>query len=318
MRRKLIRSFMMLFLVCSISGCSNETVEEWADQTMENVIENAESQGIHIDVPLNTGTETASASEEETTDNTGEKIRYAVGETVSMVADNSAEINVTVIDWGNYYDRNTNENLLYVSYTVENIGTQDINISDGMFNVYADDYSVDFAYPIDVDDSSILVTLSSGRKMDSTFYAKINPDTTNNLEVEYGNIIIVLKGQNESVQIENVPASSSADTGNTAVSETTANVSIYDSAGMYVADGQTMSVSIYSEETEDGSVGNMVWTHTATETTIEVILYKESDNIATFTLSGIDYKVEFFADGAVWYDVNNNMTQFEKTESYQS
>lgn len=100
--------------------------------------------------------------------------------------------------------------------------------------------------------------------------------------------------------------------------EVTSSVSVYDAAGMYVADGQTMSVSIYSEETEDGSVGNMVWTHTATETTIEVILYKESDNIATFTLSGIDYKVEFFADGAVWYDVNNNMTQFEKTESYQS
>ena len=103
-----------------------------------------------------------------------------------------------------------------------------------------------------------------------------------------------------------------------AVAEASNNVSVYDAAGMYVADGQTMSISIYSELTDDGSVGNMVWTHNATGATDEVILYMYSDNIATFTLNNIDYKVEFFADGAVWYDAGNNMTQFVKTESYQS
>lgn len=319
MRRKLIRSFMMLFLVCSISGCSNETVEEWADQTMENVVENAESQGIHIDVPSNTGTESSDVDKEEVADNTAGKNKYAVGETVNMMADNSAEISITLTEWGKHYDSTTNEEFLYVSYAVENIGNEDITVGDGMFDVYADDYSVNQGYPLNVDSTDNLsVDLSAGRKMDSRFYAEINPDTVTNLEVECGDVIWVLKEAASKVTSEDIPVDSNTDIEKGDSSDLTANVSIYDSAGMYVADGQTMSVSVYSEETEDDSVGNMVWTHTATETTIEVILYKESDNIATFTLSGIDYKVEFFADGAVWYDVNNNMTQFEKTESYQS
>lgn len=96
------------------------------------------------------------------------------------------------------------------------------------------------------------------------------------------------------------------------------SVSVYDASGMYVAVGQTMSVSIFTDVTEDDSVGNMVWTNEDIGTTDTVILYKYSDSIATFTLNGIEYKVEFSTDGAVWYDTNNNMTQFVKTESYQS
>lgn len=100
--------------------------------------------------------------------------------------------------------------------------------------------------------------------------------------------------------------------------ETAAYVSVYDAAGMYVADGQTMSISIYSEFSDDGSVGNMVWTRTATGTEESVTLYISSDYTAVFTLNNIDYKIDFLADGAVLYDSDNNVTQFQKTESYQS
>lgn len=177
MRRKAAGCFIALFVLCMISGCSEETIEEMAEETMEDIEKHAESQGITIDE-----------------DGSGEKYRHNVGEAVSMITDNSAEINVTVTEWGNYYDVNTNENLLYVSYAVENVGTQDAYISDGMFDIYADDYGVDFAYPLDAENSNTMgMTLSAGRKSESTFYAKVAPDTVNSIEVEYGDVIFVLK-----------------------------------------------------------------------------------------------------------------------------
>lgn len=100
--------------------------------------------------------------------------------------------------------------------------------------------------------------------------------------------------------------------------ETTAYVSVYDAAGKYVADGQTLSISIYSEFSDDGSVGNVVWTHIATGTEESATLYTDSEHAVVFTLNNIDYKLDFFADRAVLYDMDKNVTQFQKTESYQS
>lgn len=230
---------MASVILCSVSGCSNETVEEWVDQTMENVVENAESQGIHIDVLSNTGTESSDVDKEEIADNTAGKNKYAVGETVNMIADNSAEISITLTEWGKHYDSTTNEEFLYVSYSVENIGNEDITVGDGMFDVYADDYSVNQGYPLNVDSTDNLsVDLSAGRKMDSRFYAEINPDTVTNLEVECGDVIWVLKEPAKKAQAEDIPTDLAADA---------EDIDSVDLAGRYVGDYATFYMNMYTD-----------------------------------------------------------------------
>lgn len=96
-------------------------------------------------------------------------------------------------------------------------------------------------------------------------------------------------------------------------------ISVYDAAGRYESDSLSLSVSIYSEETEDNSVGIMEWTDHSTGETGETILYKNTDFIAVFEWEGISYYMSFTENGAAWCDLlNTPVMQFEKTESYQS
>ncbi len=310
MRRKMMTCFMIIFIPCFVSGCSNKTIKKWSDQVKDDIVKDAESQGITIDIPSNDEKEKTIIDGDETTGNIAEKNRYSVGEPVSMIANNSAEVNVTITEWGNYYDTYTQESLLYVSYIVENTGTQDFVSSDSMFTVYADNYNINFAYPLDADDSDGLgTTLSPGRKLKSVFYAKINPNTVSNLELEYGDVIFVLKEQNEE------------DTDTTEKPEVMEQTAwgLQDVSGKYVSGTQTVSISIYTEISDDGSIGTLEWSNNATEEAEITVLYEYSAYSVVCNLKGIDYRIVFSENEANWYDEDNTLVNvFEKTESYQS
>ena len=117
--------------------------------------------------------------------------RHHVGETVTFAADNGGEISVTLTDWGSTFD-GIDQTVLYVSYMIENIGTESVSVGPGLFNVYADDYSIEKTSVLNGAESHY-ADLSAGRKTDGTFYAAINPEDAAVIEVECGGSVFVLK-----------------------------------------------------------------------------------------------------------------------------
>lgn len=96
-------------------------------------------------------------------------------------------------------------------------------------------------------------------------------------------------------------------------------VSVYDAAGRYVEGTKTIAVSIYSDETEDGSVGNMEWSDSESGESEVIILYQASDSDVTCTLGGTEYRITFCTNDAFWYDMSGNLvSHYIKTESFQS
>lgn len=96
-------------------------------------------------------------------------------------------------------------------------------------------------------------------------------------------------------------------------------ISVYDAAGRYESDSLSLSISIYSEEAEDASVGVMAWKDCETGKMGEAILYKNTNSIVAFEWKGMSYYMSFTENGAIWCDLSDALImQFEKTESYQS
>lgn len=64
--------------------------------------------------------------------------RLQIGDTVTLWMDNGGKINVTLTDWGSKYN-GFDGTVLYVSYTIENVGKENVTVGPGLFDVYADD-----------------------------------------------------------------------------------------------------------------------------------------------------------------------------------
>lgn len=95
-------------------------------------------------------------------------------------------------------------------------------------------------------------------------------------------------------------------------------VSVYDAAGRYAEGTKTVAISIYSDETEDGSVGNMEWSDSESGESEIIILYQASDSDVTCTLDGTEYRITFCTNDALWYDMSGNLvSHYIKTESFQ-
>lgn len=122
--------------------------------------------------------------------------RYNIGDTVTYQVGDFGEIKVTLTEWGSKYDE-IEGILLYADYTIENTGTEKVSVGGDMFEVYADDYHVEQDYL--QDDTILIVDLPSGRKVNGTFYAYVNPDNAETIEVECYDSIFILKDGNSDV-----------------------------------------------------------------------------------------------------------------------
>lgn len=95
-------------------------------------------------------------------------------------------------------------------------------------------------------------------------------------------------------------------------------ISIYDAAGRYAEGSKEMAVSIFSDETEDNSVGVMEWSDSAAGTNEIATLYRASDTEVSCTFSGMEYRIAFYANDALWRDASGNLVNhYVKTESFQ-
>ncbi len=97
----------------------------------------------------------------------------------------------------------------------------------------------------------------------------------------------------------------------------TDTVSVYDVAGRYVEGANAITISIYSDETEDGSVGNMEWLDSESGKSEVIILYRVSESDVICTLGGTEYRITFCTNDALWYDMSGNLVNhYVKTESF--
>ena len=183
--------------------------------------------------------------------------RHQIGESVAFVTDNGGEISVIFTDWGSKFD-GIDKTVLFVSYTIENVGKESVSVGPGLFDVYADDYSIAKTSVLGGTDDSHYVDLSAGRKTDGTFYADINPENADVIEVECGGSVFVLK------DVSMVGSSATAlDENNLGDVSIPSDIKVDDSSiepdmlsGSYggMMGQSTLSLSIYSSQ-EEGETG---------------------------------------------------------------
>lgn len=175
---KFKKTALLLALVLCIgglNGCGSSTEETYSD--------NVES--------VEDGTESEETEETVETDS-----RHHIGDSVDFESDDGGTIRVTLTDWGSA-DDGLGSSVLAVKYMIENTGTTSVRVGPGLFSVYADDYSIEQTY-LNSEDSHT-ADLSGGRKMDGIFYAKINPNDAQVIEVECGGSVFVLKDGGDAV-----------------------------------------------------------------------------------------------------------------------
>lgn len=224
----------------------------------------------------------AETSKQETESEKTVDDRYRIGETVTFGTDSGGLLKVTLTDWGSTFD-GFDETVLYVEYIVENIGKENVRIGPGMFEVYADDYSIGSAFVLDGDEGHY-VNLSPGRKTAGTFYVGIDPEDASVIEVEHGDAIFVIKDDSMDAMPDenirdnvNIPSDMQSDA---------EPIDKHELSGYYggMMGQSTLSISIYSsqEENEMG-IGNA-------EIYVEGGQYSYNGQI--FELATNSYKVE--------------------------
>ncbi len=162
-----------------------------------------------------TGEETGSMTE------SSEGGRYQIGETAYIDGRNyeGEDINYSMTVSGTKYvsaqDSGYGKSGIMAMFHIENTGDAKFTLTSIEFAAYADDYEVEM-YP--KGSVSLSTDLSKGRKADLEYFIAANPDTATSIEVEYDDIIFVLKDGNASYVLG---ASVDSDVGVSASNDTT-------------------------------------------------------------------------------------------------
>lgn len=127
---------------------------------------------------------------------------YYIGDTIML--DNG--ITYTLVDGGVYSEYG--QTYVYLELDIENGSGQDLHVGATDAAFYADDYVLETGYPIEQGHKNFVNTsISDGRKGNGRFYAECqNYDAISRIEVEIGNVIVVLK--DDSFSLDNMDVSS--------------------------------------------------------------------------------------------------------------
>lgn len=246
--------------------------------------------------------------------------KYQIGETVDLETENGALISLTLTDWGSEYDSFLGKTSLYVSYEIENTGDIPFTFTEGIFTIYADDYSIGSTIG---KDSIAAREISAGRKVFGRTYGNIDPNKVNTLEVEVGGICVyVLKDLDG--QESNNDTLSESQTGFPAdITADEKPIDIDRLAGFYEGDikATTLDIFIYSSPEEE-VVGNVImegeYSYKGELVKLGTNFYYISDDVGDIlTLS-------FYTDSAdgtiraVFYINQDSFEDFIQTQAYKS
>lgn len=195
----------LMLLVGVLCGCGD--LSDVTEDLVKDVEESIEREG-GGNITSNTVDEIIDETSilETNEDTTEADNRYKIGDTAKFSTENSGKISVTLDEWGSVKREFEEDTILYVNYTIENIGEERVTVGNSLFDIYADNYSIGQTYY--GDDYIMSADLSVGRKVDGTIYAEVNPDDAKVIEVEFSDAIFVIKDEsiaaNEDIYAEGV------------------------------------------------------------------------------------------------------------------
>lgn len=253
MKLKIMLMVVLVIGVSSLWGCGS-VMEEVP------VIDDEGNLVYETDDPEETK-ENIDTIEDGETENNGDA-RYYVGETVAFKTSNGGKFNITLTDWGKVKGL-SGDPITYIKYMIENIGSETVTVGNELFDLYADDYSVDTAFPVAADEVGDEVygrDLSAGRKLESVIYMEINPDNVTVIEVECGDAVFVLKDEStangstvmlDGNSLDNVSIPSDMEIDSEPIES-------YRLSGYYggMMGQSTISLSIYSSTEDEIGIGN--------------------------------------------------------------
>lgn len=193
MKKRISYLLLSILLITTLNGCS------FIDDLKQNIIEdmewtkengaggeyyNEEIADAVLDELKGSDTENDTESSNTATDahiyNVGDQVTFTSG------------ISVTVTNWGSGYDSLFSMNYIYFDVEIANNGSESFTMSSTLFSVYADNYVMDITYT--QKDSMGITTIDPGRMANGRIYVEGSPDTVQNLEIQLGDTIWVLKG----------------------------------------------------------------------------------------------------------------------------
>lgn len=253
MKQKIMLMIALVIVVSSLWGCGS-VMEEVP------VIDDEGNLVYETDAPEET-IEYKDIIEDSETEDNGDT-RHYVGETVTFEANNGGEINVTLTDWGKVRDYLGNP-VIYIKYMIENVGSETVTVGNLLFDLYADDYSVQGATVLSEDgvgDEVLGKDLSAGRKLEGVLYRDINPDNATVIEVECVGSVFVLKDEStangsaimlDGNSLDNVSIPSDMEIDSEPIES-------YRLSGYYsgMMGQSTISLSIYSSTEDEIGIGN--------------------------------------------------------------
>lgn len=238
--------------------------------------------------------------------------RYAgynkVNETYQYNMDNNSVIDFTITDWG------TRGEDAYIAFHVKNEGPSSVTLGLGMFRVYADNKLAEMDYL--VNDTFVSETVDSGRELEGRFYAKVNLNQIDVLELEVGkngNPYILYDAELEAIAEEyeranytgyvNIPADSVRNYDYLGSFMEVEEVSLYSISGYYVDKGdgtdlvQELYITLYDVENEDGCIGDMFFSYNGQDWSVPFIYC--GNNYYTgggYDVPGIDFAPSTLGD----------------------
>lgn len=115
---------------------------------------------------------------------------YQLGDSVEFLTGNDGKFEVTLTEWGSYYDSLTDTTLLYVQYEIVNTGTVTLSLGNGWFDIYADNYAV--SQELLLPDVVVNEDISPGRNLRGKLYGEVNPFLVQKIEVEIGDATFLI------------------------------------------------------------------------------------------------------------------------------
>ncbi len=120
---------------------------------------------------------------------------YSVGDVINFSNSNGEEYSVCITDWGTSVDGSildifSLKTVTWFQYVIMNTGDEEVTVSDNIFNIYADDYSVDTEWS---EEGTFLETLAPGKKTSGKVYAEMDADEVNKIEVQIHDSTVLIK-----------------------------------------------------------------------------------------------------------------------------
>lgn len=259
MRLKRIALLLIcIFALLSLNACSfvDSVVDDMKKDYKFTKENNALTDGNKgLDIPFLESKE----SEDENSIN-----ELKTGDTASFTVEEDGTMDVTITEWGTYWDDLKEENIIYFDVEFNNTGSTEIAVGPSFFSVYADDYSTELMYT----ELDMLQTTSvhGGRKAHGRVYADVNADSVSKLEVQLAETVWVLKDNKNSDNTESEEeVSGKAMPENTEPENETSDTGIPENL-------------IYGEE-DIGNIAGMYWDYTATSN-IELSMYSSPEENA--------------------------------------